>query len=200
LTLSRQKFLLSRRAITAMAAVIIGGTTLNGFLLSSALAEPMEGEAVILRALDKVTARTSDLEIPIGEYATFGSLTILPQKCLKRPPEETPETTAFLEITEHLNSADMDAASHTATASISAPAETPAAAPSGDPLPPPTENAAPPVNTENTANNQNSGIVRLFSGWMFASSPAINALEHPVYDVWVIDCKISEPDKPSGKE
>ncbi len=28
-----------------------------------------------------------------------------------------------------------------------------------------------------------------FQGWMFASSPALNALEHPVYDVWVIDCK-----------
>ncbi len=33
-----------------------------------------------------------------------------------------------------------------------------------------------------------SGI-RLFSGWMFASSPALNGLEHPVYDVWVVDCK-----------
>ena len=29
----------------------------------------------------------------------------------------------------------------------------------------------------------------VFTGWMFASSPALNALEHPVYDVWVIDCK-----------
>ena len=31
---------------------------------------------------------------------------------------------------------------------------------------------------------------RIFSGWMFASNPALNALEHPVYDVWVIDCRI----------
>ena len=29
----------------------------------------------------------------------------------------------------------------------------------------------------------------LFSGWMFASSPALSALEHPVYDLWVVDCK-----------
>jgi len=29
---------------------------------------------------------------------------------------------------------------------------------------------------------------RLFTGWMFASSPAVSALEHPVYDVWVVDC------------
>lgn len=28
----------------------------------------------------------------------------------------------------------------------------------------------------------------LFTGWMFASSPAVSALEHPVYDVWVVDC------------
>ena len=29
----------------------------------------------------------------------------------------------------------------------------------------------------------------LFSGWMFASSPAIPALEHAVYDIWVVDCE-----------
>ena len=29
----------------------------------------------------------------------------------------------------------------------------------------------------------------IFTGWMFASSPALSAVEHPVYDVWVIDCK-----------
>jgi hypothetical protein len=29
----------------------------------------------------------------------------------------------------------------------------------------------------------------VFAGWMFASSPALNALEHPTYDVWVIDCR-----------
>ncbi|WP_374634912.1 DUF2155 domain-containing protein [Ferrovibrio sp.] len=34
-----------------------------------------------------------------------------------------------------------------------------------------------------------SAPVQRFQGWMFASSPALNALEHPVYDVWVIDCK-----------
>ncbi|MDH5559017.1 MAG: DUF2155 domain-containing protein [Alphaproteobacteria bacterium] len=30
----------------------------------------------------------------------------------------------------------------------------------------------------------------LFHGWMFASSPALNALEHPVYDVWVLECML----------
>jgi hypothetical protein len=30
---------------------------------------------------------------------------------------------------------------------------------------------------------------RLFSGWMFSSSPALSALEHPVYDVNLLECK-----------
>jgi hypothetical protein len=29
----------------------------------------------------------------------------------------------------------------------------------------------------------------VFSGWMFSSSPALSAMDHPVYDVWVIECK-----------
>ena len=28
----------------------------------------------------------------------------------------------------------------------------------------------------------------VFAGWMFASSPGLSALQHPVYDIWVIDC------------
>ena len=30
---------------------------------------------------------------------------------------------------------------------------------------------------------------RIFSGWMFAASPGLHGVEHPVYDVWVTDCK-----------
>lgn len=32
---------------------------------------------------------------------------------------------------------------------------------------------------------------RIFTGWMFADSPALNAVDHAVYDVWLIECKIS---------
>lgn len=32
-------------------------------------------------------------------------------------------------------------------------------------------------------------VSELFRGWMFASSPGLNPLEHPVYDVWLIDCR-----------
>jgi len=39
---------------------------------------------------------------------------------------------------------------------------------------------------------------RLFSGWMFSSSPALSALEHPVYDVNLLECKGSvEPPPPA---
>jgi hypothetical protein len=30
---------------------------------------------------------------------------------------------------------------------------------------------------------------RIFTGWMFAASPGLNAVEHPIYDVWLIDCE-----------
>ena len=30
--------------------------------------------------------------------------------------------------------------------------------------------------------------LNVFSGWMFASSPSVSAMEHPVYDIWVVDC------------
>ena len=43
--------------------------------------------------------------------------------------------------------------------------------------------------------------VEIFRGWMFASSPSLNGLEHPVYDVWVLDCrKLSIQSKPSDDE
>lgn len=107
------------------------------------------GAIAVLRGLDKVTARISTIEAPIGETVRFGTLRILAQTCRSRPPEEPPETTAFLEITDIK------------------PGETP---------------------------------VRLFTGWMFASSPALSALEHAVYDVWVIDCKTSAPPDSEARE
>ncbi len=99
-------------------------------------AEPM----AILRGLDKITARITTFEAPIDQQVGFGTLLISVRSCSKRPPEETPEVSAFLEVLERR------------------PGET--------------------------------QMLNLFTGWMFASSPAISALEHPVYDVWVIDCTI----------
>jgi len=92
----------------------------------------------VLQTLDKVTARVRTIDVRVGTTVRFGTLLIRVDHCDKRPPEETPESTAFLEIAEQR------------------PGEQP---------------------------------VLTFAGWMFASSPALNALEHPVYDVWVLDCK-----------
>lgn len=36
-------------------------------------------------------------------------------------------------------------------------------------------------------------IRRIFNGWMFASSPGLSAVEHPIYDIWLIDCKTTPP-------
>ena len=43
-------------------------------------------------------------------------------------------------------------------------------------------------------------IRRIFTGWMFAASPGLNAVEHPIYDVWLKECKqksdVPAPDAP----
>jgi hypothetical protein len=95
-------------------------------------------DIAVLRGLDKVTARVSTIEAPVGDTVRFGTLEIIARVCYKRPPEETPESAAFLDIWEVRP---------------------------GEPA------------------------VSVFRGWMFASSPALSALEHPVYDIWVLDCK-----------
>jgi hypothetical protein len=94
-------------------------------------------EVAVLQGLDKVTARVSTIEAPVGQMIRFGTLEIIARVCDKRPPEETPESASFLDIWE--------------------------------------------VRPGTVA-------VSLFRGWMFASSPALSALEHPVYDVWVLGC------------
>ncbi|MBY5650514.1 DUF2155 domain-containing protein [Rhizobium leguminosarum] len=44
-------------------------------------------------------------------------------------------------------------------------------------------------------------IRRIFTGWMFAASPGLNAVEHPIYDVWLKECKAnSDVPAPDGAE
>ena len=40
------------------------------------------------------------------------------------------------------------------------------------------------------------GEKRIFSGWMYASSPSLNGMQHPLYDVWVINCSNGAPNTP----
>lgn len=103
-----------------------------------ARAERVENGTAVFAALDKVTARISELEVPVDGTANFGSLRVTPHACYSRPPTEKPKTTSFVEIEE---------------------------------------------------TNIDGSINHLFSGWMFAESPGLNALEHPVFDVWLTGCK-----------
>ncbi|ODA68842.1 hypothetical protein A7A08_00676 [Methyloligella halotolerans] len=41
---------------------------------------------------------------------------------------------------------------------------------------------------------------RIFTGWMFAESPGLHAVEHPVFDVWLTNCKMPEDDMSPGSE
>ncbi|MDX2263708.1 MAG: DUF2155 domain-containing protein [Hyphomicrobiales bacterium] len=43
------------------------------------------------------------------------------------------------------------------------------------------------------------GQRRLFSGWMFAQSPGIHAVEHPTFDVWLTNCKIPREGRSRGR-
>ncbi len=103
---------------------------------SPAYADPFD--TAILRGLDKVTARVTTIEAPLGDTIKFGALEIIVRACDKRPPEETPESAVFIDIWDVRP---------------------------GEPA------------------------VSNFRGWMFASSPALSAMEHPVYDIWVLDCQ-----------
>ena len=120
------------RALIAAAAFIV---------LASA---PAHATAALLRGLDKTTGIAHDFTAPIGKKVKFGTLEVLARSCVKRPPEETPEVSSYLEIYDT-----------------------------------PIQDADKPAAPEQ----------KIFSGWMFWSSPALNALQHPSYDVWVMDCK-----------
>ena len=63
----------------------------------------------------------------------------------------------------------------------------------------------PPTESPNTTSfvevdevGQESKNRRVFTGWLFAASPGLHGIEHPVYDIWLVDCKggtevIAEP-------
>ena len=51
-----------------------------------------------LQGLDKITGRASDFAAPVGKTVHFGDLSILVRACEKSPPEDAPQSAAFLEI------------------------------------------------------------------------------------------------------
>ena len=57
--------------------------------------------ALVLRGLDKITGRPTNIFAPVGIQVNFASLTITARYCYSTPPSEPPETTAFVEIQDH---------------------------------------------------------------------------------------------------
>jgi len=92
-----------------------------------------------IKALDKVTAKTSSIKILIGEKKTFGPLEIKALKCQQSENTEILDTVAYLQVKD-LSIKD---------------------------------------------NNQ----VFLFNGWTFASSPTLQSIDHPIYDLWITSCE-----------
>ncbi len=60
----------------------------------------IEAPYVMLQGLDKITARVLTIDAAIGDTVHFGTLQIKVLRCLKSPPEEPPESMAFIEIQE----------------------------------------------------------------------------------------------------
>lgn len=56
---------------------------------------------------------------------------------------------------------------------------------------PPSEKQRTSVFLEVDQVNLGGALQRIFTGWMFADSPALNAVDHAVYDIWLTDCKQS---------
>ncbi|MBB4041950.1 hypothetical protein GGR34_003634 [Microvirga flocculans] len=121
-------------------ASIVGAT-------GTAQADRIKNPTAVFSGLDKITGRIVSFEVGIDETVQFGALQMTPRVCFTKPPTETPNTTAFIEVDEP---------------------------------------------------GQDGKSKRVFSGWLFAASPGLHGLEHPVYDIWLVDCKggtevIAEP-------
>ena len=64
---------------------------------------------------------------------------------------------------------------------------------------PPTEAARTDAFVEVDEITLDNEVKRIFSGWMFAASPGLNAVEHPVFDVWLNDCRQIERRVAAGR-
>lgn len=100
----------------------------------------------LLGGMDKVTGRISSFALPVDVTGSFGTLEVTPRACRQTPPDQAPESAAFLHVRDW----------------------------------------------------QDGSGATVFSGWMFASTPGLSALEHPVYDIWVIACANQTPHSGTG--
>ena len=92
-----------------------------------------------LKALDKITAKTSSIRLAVGDKKYFGPLEIKALKCQLAEGGSVQDTVAYIQVKD----------------------------------------------LSNKDNNQ----VFLFNGWTFASSPTLQSIDHPVYDLWITSCE-----------
>ena len=92
-----------------------------------------------LKALDKITAKTSTFRLTVGETKFFGLLEIKALKCQLSENNDSTDAVAYLQVKD----------------------------------------------ISNKDNNQ----VFLFNGWTFASSPTLQSIDHPIYDLWITGCE-----------
>ena len=92
-----------------------------------------------LKALDKITAKTSAIRLAVGEKEFFGPLEIKALKCQLSENKDSTDTVAYLQVK------DLSA--------------------------------------------KNNNQVFLFNGWTFASSPTLQSIDHPIFDLWIIGCE-----------
>ena len=104
----------------------------------------IEMNTALLQAMDKITGRVSEIEVPVNAEVKFGSFSIVVRACKATPPEETPENYAFVDVAD---------------------------------------------------TSKDGKLFNIFKGWMMSSSPALNAVEHPIYDVWLLKCINKSVDK-----
>ena len=98
----------------------------------------LEGNYTDIKILDKISSKNTLLKLKNGDLVGFKDLSIKSLKCKNSEFDDNPEITAYIQVTDLINS--------------------------------------------------NNDEVFVFNGWMFSSSPSITPFDHPVYDIWLVNC------------
>ena len=94
---------------------------------------------VNLIGLDKITAKTSNISLKLGEIKRFGLLEIKVIKCGKVETEDKKDEAAYIQVKD--------------------------------------------------VSDTNNEKIFVFNGWTFSSTPYLQPLDHPVYDIWLVSCE-----------
>ena len=86
--------------LLAGSALATGAAMLAFAIAAEAASDMISQPLAVLQGLDKITARVSEIEAPVGKTVRFGGLSITVRDCKKNAPEDRPESAAFLEIDE----------------------------------------------------------------------------------------------------